>query len=286
MAQIPALDLTQTLGLDDETILRQDGKDVRIQLQLAAILSWAVRWDKQFIGVHTSGITFNGSEEFTVFDGKTYFIKDPSNTPYVSNTNNPSTDTNLTTTVRAKSNHVHDWAEVIYPVGGVYLSMNDLNPSTFLGGTWELVTGDASLALGDGTSQDSNIEGENTPQVPVPQHSHDSGSLFTQNAGSHSHSSGSLSTQEAGSHRHTVKAEGSDGGSPGGHISTNSYREQNVQVYTNSVGDHTHTVTGNTSSAGNHSHTVSGSVGNSGTSGATLDVRGAQLKVNVWRRVA
>ncbi|AUR92169.1 hypothetical protein NVP1170O_056 [Vibrio phage 1.170.O._10N.261.52.C3] len=257
--QIPSLDPSLTLGLDDETVLRQDGKDVRIQLQLAAILSWAVRWDKQFIGLHTSGITFNDPDEFTVFEGKTYFIKDTSNLPYTSNTNNPSTDSNLTTTVRAKSNHVHDWADVIYPVGASYITFESHNPADFLGGTWELVTGDASLALGDGTTQNTTISGENNPLVPLPEHSHGSGNLFTQEAGNHNHT---VDTANSGEF---FQYEGG-GGNPGVVIPKSTQKTS--------------------SSAGNHSHTISGSTANTGTNGVTLDVRGAQLKVNVWRRVA
>ena len=30
--------------------------------------------------------------------------------------------------------------ELIYPIGGIYISTNNINPGTFIGGTWETIT--------------------------------------------------------------------------------------------------------------------------------------------------
>lgn len=58
----------------------------------------------------------------------------------------------------------------VYPVGSLYLTTNDINPSTFLGGTWEKITADAYLKIvttnaGElgGTSSDHKIKAENLP---------------------------------------------------------------------------------------------------------------------------
>ena len=37
----------------------------------------------------------------------------------------------------------------LYPVGSIYLSVNDTNPSTFIGGTWEQIKDRFLLAAGD-----------------------------------------------------------------------------------------------------------------------------------------
>lgn len=62
----------------------------------------------------------------------------------------------------------------IYPVGSLYITTNNTNPSQFLGGTWEQITSDAYLkivsskagSLG-GTSSQHKI-----PISSMPNHSH------------------------------------------------------------------------------------------------------------------
>ena len=62
----------------------------------------------------------------------------------------------------------------IYPVGSLYLTTNETNPSIFLGGTWEMITSDAYLkivssnagSLG-GTNKDHKI-----PISSMPSHNH------------------------------------------------------------------------------------------------------------------
>jgi hypothetical protein len=61
-----------------------------------------------------------------------------------------------------------------YPIGSIYISVNDINPSEYFGGTWEQITDDAYLkivssnagSLG-GTSSDHKI-----PISSMPSHSH------------------------------------------------------------------------------------------------------------------
>lgn len=62
----------------------------------------------------------------------------------------------------------------IYPVGSLYITTNEANPSNFLGGTWEKITSDAYLKIVssnagnlDGTSSDHKI-----PISSMPGHRH------------------------------------------------------------------------------------------------------------------
>ena len=62
----------------------------------------------------------------------------------------------------------------VYPVGSLYLTTNDINPSIFLGGTWEKITEDAYLKIvttdaGElgGTSSNHKI-----PTTSMPIHTH------------------------------------------------------------------------------------------------------------------
>lgn len=62
----------------------------------------------------------------------------------------------------------------IYPVGSLYITTNETNPSNFLGGTWEKITSDAYLKIVSsnagnygGTSSDHKI-----PIESMPSHTH------------------------------------------------------------------------------------------------------------------
>lgn len=138
--------------------------------------------------------------------------------------------------------------QMVYPVGALFATTQSGNPNTYLGfGQWEL--------LPDGTgllSYNSNInkvEGENSPVVPVQQHTH---SITLESAGSHTHGfPANLQASKDGHGRATWCNSGS-------------------QHPTTSAGDHTHKA----------------SIANTGTKDATLDTRGKHMRVHIWHRTA
>ena len=95
MAQIPNLQSTNTLGTDDQAILRQGTIDKRISLNLAGILSWAGREGYNYIGEHTTGSQFPDTKSFTTYQGRTYFVNEGVTLTYTSPTNDPTADNNL-----------------------------------------------------------------------------------------------------------------------------------------------------------------------------------------------
>lgn len=62
----------------------------------------------------------------------------------------------------------------IYPVGSLYITTNNTNPSQFLGGTWQKITNDAYLKIV--SSNAGNLGGTSSEhKIPVssmPNHSH------------------------------------------------------------------------------------------------------------------
>lgn len=53
--------------------------------------------------------------------------------------------------------------QMIYPVGSIYMSTNNVSPQTFIGGTWVLIQGKFLLAAGDGyTAGDTGGEASHT----------------------------------------------------------------------------------------------------------------------------
>lgn len=47
--------------------------------------------------------------------------------------------------------------DIVYPVGAIYLSVNNTSPATLFGGTWEQITGRFLLASGDLLDENDNI---------------------------------------------------------------------------------------------------------------------------------
>lgn len=79
-----------------------------------------------------------------------------------------------------------------YPVGSIYMSVNNTNPSVLFGGTWERLKDTFLLASGD-TYTAGNTGGEATHKLTVnemPSHTHE------QNA--HTHTIGSLARYATG----------------------------------------------------------------------------------------
>lgn len=160
-----------------------------------------------------------------------------------------------------------------FTVGSVVFRMDDVNPSTIYGGTWQLIDGDATIRFGDGSIQTGAIEGDsNNPLVPLPAHDHSM---------THNHSG---STSSNGSHYHGGWAEGGSAGPfgrdtryGGGKMGSSATDYDNYIGKTSTEGAHTHSLNINN---------YSGNTGLRGTADATLDTRGKYVTINVWKRVS
>lgn len=197
-----------------------------------------------------------------------------------------------------KMSYLFDWVKsritkVIYPVGSVYMTFEEVNPSSIFGGTWEKVKGEFLLGSGSNYSLGSH-GGETThtlngSEMPIHNHTASSTSSGDHNhsanaasAGSHTHT---ITITNNGSHSHsaTVSPEGNHYHSPSNShmfttnapIATEDVARRLVETgkgqnyaltvgllqniantaYTNSAGVHGHTVTIN--SNGSHGHSAS-----------------------------
>lgn len=149
----------------------------------------------------------------------------------------------------------------VMDVGSVVFRMDDKNPGTIYGGTWQLITGDATLSLGDGSNLSGIISGNNDPVVPVPEHNH----TFTGNPlPNHQHNEGIGVSNVTD---HVLRYGYSSWGGTGYRFA--SYEAGATSPKTSMV------------SAG----TPTGSISNSGVKDVTLNVRGARLELNVWKRI-
>lgn len=117
-----------------------------------------------------------------------------------------------------------------HPIGSIYISINDANPSALFGGTWERFgQGKVLVGVDEGDTdfnQPNKTGGEKKHQLAVDE------------LASHNHDA---TIEENGEHSHTISVE-----SNGSH---------NHSASTGSAGSHTHTISGTAASAGSHSHT-------------------------------
>lgn len=176
-------------------------------------------------------------------------------------------DGNLTvnsiTSNENKNLNITEICNVIYPIGSVYISINDIEPSSLFGGTWEKLEDRFLLASGK-TYTNGNVGGEATHTLTtteLPGHSHEIPSL-------------SGSTSNAGAHNHAVIGTSATSGGSGVFCETWANRSNDRNGYTSSVGDHSHSVTTNASTTNNTG------------SGASHNNMPPYLVVNMWKRTA
>lgn len=159
--------------------------------------------------------------------------------------------------------YVRNFTDTIYPVGSIYMSVNDINPSDLFGGTWEQIKDKFLLSAGS-TYENGATGGEatvtlNTSQIPSHTHTFTGSSATTSNNGAHTHNIGRDYDGGGGSSRYTVHDDGVSGAG----------------------------ATSPTSSAGGHTHTLTAKGSNSNTGGGgSHNNMPPYLVVNVWKRIS
>ena len=161
-------------------------------------------------------------------------------------------------TTRENSSTAPDFS-TIYPVGSVYLSVNNVNPTTLFGGTWEQISGyylyagtSNSTGGSDTTGAASGNTGSTTlsaSQIPSHRHSIPALSGTAASNGNHAHNIGAdLDAGSTGSLRYSVHSKGVTGAA--------------YQMPSSTTGAHTHSVSTSASNTGyiggtsGHTHTL------------------------------
>lgn len=158
-------------------------------------------------------------------------------------------------------------ADIVYPVGSIYLSVNNINPGTLFGGTW-VAWGSGQVPVGVNTSitQFATVE---------------------QTGGEITHT---LTTAEMPSHDHSISGGACTTGSGGSHNHTYGVTVHPAVGFTLGPNGYS-TVTGdnqNTSSNGNHSHSVpdhAHDIGNTGGGQAHNNLQ-PYITCYMWKRTA
>ncbi len=151
-------------------------------------------------------------------------------------------------------------AQSIYPIGSIYMSISDVSPASFIGGTWERITD--KFLLGSGSRSIEATGGqESVSYTPAGK-----------NAGT------ALSTSQIPAHAHVQKLVASTLNNNAGSTSATGY-QTNIGWWTTMQ---VHNATVETSSVGSgssHTHTFTGTA-------STISTMPPYLVVNIWKRVS
>lgn len=104
--------------------------------------------------------------------------------PYINDKNLMKMQDNIENELNAKVN-TSDLIDLIYPVGSIYMSANNVSPANLFGGTWEQIKDKFLLSAGD-TYNAGDEGGEATHTLTVdemPSHSHRFDVYSTEGAG-------------------------------------------------------------------------------------------------------
>lgn len=188
-------------------------------------------------------------------------------------------------TLEKRTPTINEIVDLIYPVGAIYMSVNDVNPQTLFGGTWEAYgSADAYLRLGGNGNGGSNSIKLSANQIP---------SLTTGNqSADHTHGfAHTHGTDSKGDHKHGLVWRFTQTGS---NIRANAlnyeteYKSTDVGTDPNAVvnaGAHTHTTNSqSTSTTGknsvNHTHTYTNS------NQQNVSITPKYVQVYAWKRTA
>ncbi len=188
-----------------------------------------------------------------------------------------------------------------HPIGSIYFSDNNTNPSELFGGEWvEWGSGRVPVGVNTLDPNFSTVEkmggatSVKLTESEMPYHNHSVGA-HTHGLNNHTHSIPALSgsTGGGGSHGHTVPTLRQKKGALGSSGTTNSYIFFNSAggggIPTSDTANHTHSVTTNGSTTGQSSGTTENSSAfNTGTAGSSSAHTNLQPYITcyMWKRIA
>ena len=154
----------------------------------------------------------------------------------------------------------------VYPVGSIYMSVKNTNPSAYFGGTW-VVWGTGRVPVGVNADDTNFATVEKTGGAATV-------TLTTAQIPSHSHGAGTLAAASAGAHTHNLKNQKTTWGASSGN-----------KVLIDATSGYTAITNKATTSAGAHTHTVSGSTASAGSGNAHSNLQ-PYITCYMWKRTA
>ena len=179
---------------------------------------------------------------------------------------------------------IKELTKELYPVGSIYMSVNNVNPSTYFGGTWvSWGAGRVPVGINANDGDFNTVEKTGGAKSVSSSHTHSTANhtLTLSEIPAHNHSA---SSDNAGAHTHNIQNQKTKwGGGSGNYVvidATSGYTAVNNKT-TTSAGAHSHTISVNNSGGGGaHNH------GNTGSASVSANVLQPYIVCYMWKRTA
>ena len=175
-----------------------------------------------------------------------------------------------------------DLLNKVYPVGSIYMSVVNVSPASFLGGTWQAIE-QGRMLMAAGSSWQAGTTGGNAYHTltiaELPAHNHSATetaagghahNASTGTAGAHAHSGSAL---EGGAHAHNAST-----GTAGAHVHSGSALEAGAHAHnasTGTAGSHDHASSMGTAGAHDHGGDLRTARDGAHSHGGTTDYAGS-----------
>lgn len=179
---------------------------------------------------------------------------------------------------------IKELVKELYPVGSIYMSVNNVNPSTYFGGTWvSWGAGRVPVGINANDGDFNTVEKTGGAKSVSSSHTHSTANhtLTLSQIPAHNHSA---SSNSAGEHTHNIQNQKTKwGGGSGNYVmidATSGYTAVSNKT-TTSAGAHSHTISVNNSGGGGaHNH------GNTGSASVSANVLQPYIVCYMWKRTA
>ena len=175
----------------------------------------------------------------------------------------------------------------MYPVGSIYISVNNANPATFFGGSWVAFATGRTLVGVDASQGEFNAVEKAGGHKELQSHAHGLNN-HVHNLGNHTHSvpNHTHTMQGSGNHFHYLGIDKSAVQKGTSYNKPNNFESGSTSYKSNTTGNHTHTMNSSgTCTTGGNSGNTGGNSGNT-TSAGGGDSGNLQpyITVYMWKR--
>ena len=175
----------------------------------------------------------------------------------------------------------------VWPIGSIYISVNNVNPSTFFGGGWVAFATGKTLVGVDTSQGEFNAVEKPGGHKELQSHTHGLNN-HVHNLGNHTHSvpNHTHTMQGSGNHFHYLGIDKSAVQKGTSYNKPNNFTSGSTSYKSNTTGNHTHTMnsTGSCTTGANNGNTGGNSGNTTATGGGNAGNLPPYMTVYMWKR--
>lgn len=176
----------------------------------------------------------------------------------------------------------------LYPVGSIYISVNNVNPSGFFGGSWVAFASGKTLVGVDTSQGEFNAVEKPGGHKELQSHTHGLNN-HVHNLGNHTHSvpNHTHTMQGSGNHFHYLGIDKSAVQKGTSYNKPNNFTSGSTSYKSNTTGNHTHTMnsTGSCTTGANNGNTGGNSGNTTAAGGGDAGNLPPYITVYMWKRI-